>query len=115
MSRFLLVPIPKIYARSKKKKLKPENDKDNGRQVCEECGKSVRNLKDHAVQHQPKSERRKLPCKVCPKVFTNYSARSRHYKIKHLGLKKKCDICDKGKSNSRTQGSSSSFKVAVIY
>ncbi|KAI8435697.1 hypothetical protein MSG28_003950 [Choristoneura fumiferana] len=89
------VPIPKIYARSKKKKLKYENDKNNGRQVCEECGKSVRNLKDHAVQHQPKSERRKLPCKVCPKVFTNYSARSRHYKIKHLGLKKKCDICDK--------------------
>ncbi|XP_063533764.1 zinc finger protein 287-like isoform X2 [Cydia strobilella] len=64
-------------------------------QVCEECGKSVRNLKDHSLQHLPKEERPRVQCKACPKTFATYSGRYNHYKYTHLGLKPKCDICNK--------------------
>ncbi|XP_063380548.1 zinc finger protein 62-like [Cydia fagiglandana] len=64
-------------------------------QVCEECGKSVRNIKDHSLQHLPKEERLRVQCKVCPKTFATFSGRYNHYKYAHLGLKPKCDICNK--------------------
>ncbi|XP_063533771.1 zinc finger protein 616-like [Cydia strobilella] len=88
-------PIYKKRGRPRKiKPLKLENVKQE-RQVCEECGKSVRNLKEHSLQHLPMSERKKLQCKVCPKLFSTYGARTRHYKIKHLGIKSECNICHK--------------------
>ncbi|XP_063381131.1 zinc finger protein 121-like [Cydia fagiglandana] len=88
-------PINKKRGRPRKiKALKLENVKQE-RQVCEECGKSVRNLKEHSLQHLPMSERKKLQCKVCPKLFSTYGARTRHYKIKHLGIKSECNICHK--------------------
>ncbi|XP_061713728.1 gastrula zinc finger protein XlCGF46.1-like [Cydia pomonella] len=65
------------------------------RQICEECGMSVLDLQAHSISHQPKEERRMLQCKACPKMFVTKGGRHRHYKIAHLGLKSKCDICNK--------------------
>ncbi|XP_072932197.1 uncharacterized protein [Epargyreus clarus] len=63
--------------------------------VCEECGKRVRNLKAHMYQHKPLSERRRFKCKVCDKVYSTMSARYKHNRIKHLSLKKRCNVCSK--------------------
>ncbi|XP_061713722.1 zinc finger protein 431-like isoform X2 [Cydia pomonella] len=70
-------------------------------QMCEECGKPVRNLKQHMDLHKPKSERKMLPCKVpdCPKLFFTYRGQKYHYKSTHLGLRFKCEICNKEVTN----------------
>ncbi|XP_063618279.1 zinc finger protein 470-like [Cydia splendana] len=73
----------------KKEKWKPQ------RRVCEECGKSFLNLREHALQHQPKEGRQKLQCKACPKTFFSIGGRRKHYMVTHLGFKEKCDICGK--------------------
>lgn len=65
-------------------------------QVCDECGKTVRNLKQHMYLHQPLNVRKRYKCKACDKTFTGPSGRLRHYKIKHLGIKQHCDLCNKG-------------------
>ncbi|XP_061713744.1 zinc finger protein 658-like isoform X2 [Cydia pomonella] len=84
---------PKNVKLPKKIKVKEE------RQVCEECGKSVRNLKVHSLLHRRKGERKMMQCKLCPKLFSTYSGRTRHYRTIHLGLsdvsKSVCDICNK--------------------
>ncbi|XP_063533550.1 zinc finger protein 157-like [Cydia strobilella] len=80
--------------RPKKSSLKKSNEKHEA-QICEECGKSFRNLKEHLLQHQPQTERQKVQCQACPKLFLNKGDRHRHYKTVHLGLKKKCGICNK--------------------
>uniref|UniRef100_A0A2A4JS95 Protein krueppel n=1 Tax=Heliothis virescens TaxID=7102 RepID=A0A2A4JS95_HELVI len=65
------------------------------KRVCEECGKSVKDLKTHALQHLPAASRKCIPCKLCDKMFSSHSARYRHTKIKHLGAKQQCPLCDK--------------------
>ncbi|XP_061713734.1 zinc finger protein OZF-like isoform X2 [Cydia pomonella] len=77
-----------------KKTLKKSTEKHEA-QICEECGKTFRNLKEHLLQHQPETKRRKVQCQACPKLFLNKGDRHRHYKTVHLGLKKKCSICNK--------------------
>lgn len=66
------------------------------KEICEECGKEVWDLKKHAIMHRPVQERKSIKCKECDKLFSSYSARYKHYKIKHLGIKQHCDICNKG-------------------
>lgn len=66
------------------------------KEVCEECGKEVWDLKKHAIMHRPMHERKSIKCKECDKLFSSYSARYKHHKIKHLGIKQHCDICNKG-------------------
>ncbi|XP_063618259.1 zinc finger protein 595-like [Cydia splendana] len=70
--------------------------------ICEECGKTVLNLKQHLLQHRPKEERKMLHCQACPKVFSSRSGRNKHYAVAHLGLKMKCDICHKEVSSVKT-------------
>ncbi|CAG5032832.1 unnamed protein product [Parnassius apollo] len=84
--------IKTVYTNKEKKKTKGNGK--NG-QICEECGKSVINLKDHISRHQSISERKCIKCKVCDKLFSSYSARYRHHRVKHLGIKQHCDICNK--------------------
>jgi hypothetical protein len=36
-----------------------------------------------------------FPCRYCHQPYPNSSKRSRHEKIKHLGIKHKCPWCDK--------------------
>ncbi|XP_063380553.1 zinc finger protein 157-like isoform X2 [Cydia fagiglandana] len=91
----------KVKARKRKKRVRPKKAslkksiEKHEAQICEECGKSFRNLKEHLLQHQPDTERRKVQCQACPRLFLNKGDRHRHYKIVHLGLKKKCGICNK--------------------
>ncbi|XP_068631663.1 zinc finger protein 391-like [Battus philenor] len=91
--------IMKTVLPKNEKKLIKDNDKQN--QICDECGKTVRNLKEHLARHQSINERKCIKCKVCDKLFSSYSARYRHHKVKHLGIKPHCDICNKGVSNLR--------------
>ncbi|KAM3964524.1 LOW QUALITY PROTEIN: uncharacterized protein ACR2FA_001494 [Aphomia sociella] len=79
----------------KKKKYKKTKAQEQKLQVCEECGKTVRNLKAHLLQHQPLADRKRFKCKSCDKQFSSPSARYIHHKIKHLGIKKRCNICNK--------------------
>ncbi|XP_026317590.1 zinc finger protein 557-like isoform X1 [Hyposmocoma kahamanoa] len=65
------------------------------KEICEECGKEVWDLKKHAIMHRPVHERKSIKCKECDKLFSSYSARYKHHKIKHLGIKQHCDICNK--------------------
>ncbi|XP_063361932.1 gastrula zinc finger protein XlCGF46.1-like isoform X1 [Cydia amplana] len=87
---------PKCKKRSSPKK-KPTSNRNvvHGRQTCEDCGMSVLDLRAHLLTHQPKDTRQRLQCKACPKMFITRGGRRRHYKIRHLGVKAKCDICDK--------------------
>ncbi|CAG4979629.1 unnamed protein product [Colias eurytheme] len=64
-------------------------------QICEECGKSVRNIKAHMALHQPKSAQKKYQCEYCDKEFRSYGARYKHIKIKHFGVKDHCYLCNK--------------------
>ncbi|XP_063361937.1 zinc finger protein 510-like isoform X3 [Cydia amplana] len=90
----------KVKAPKRKKRVRPKaslkkSKEKHEAQICEECGKSFRNLKEHLLQHQPDTKRRKVQCQACPKLFLNKGDRHRHYKVVHLGLKKKCGICNK--------------------
>ncbi|XP_063361935.1 zinc finger protein 883-like isoform X1 [Cydia amplana] len=94
--------IKNTKGKVRKKRTRPrrvksqKKDKPNQElQVCEECGKSVRNIKEHSLLHLPKEERRRVQCKACPKTFATFSGRYNHYKYAHLGLKPTCDICNK--------------------
>ncbi|XP_047529852.1 zinc finger protein 708-like [Vanessa atalanta] len=84
---------PNKMKKIKSKKVKKELEKPN--QMCEECGKTVRNLKEHMFQHKPLLIRKRYKCKACDKMFSSCSSRLKHYKIKHLGIKKHCDECNK--------------------
>ncbi|XP_061377264.1 zinc finger protein 436-like [Danaus plexippus] len=80
----------------KSKKLKKLKKKqETTHQVCEECGRTVRNLKEHMYLHQPLLTRKRYKCKVCEKMFSSCSARYKHYKTKHLGIKQHCNECNK--------------------
>ncbi|XP_031765179.2 oocyte zinc finger protein XlCOF6.1-like [Galleria mellonella] len=85
-----------------KKKFKKLKGQEGKLQVCEECGKTVRNLKDHLHLHQPAAERKRIKCKLCDKTFSSHSARYKHNKIKHLGIKQRCTICNKFVVNVRS-------------
>ncbi|XP_059059165.1 oocyte zinc finger protein XlCOF6.1-like isoform X2 [Achroia grisella] len=86
----------------KRNKKKYKKLKGQGKlQVCEECGKTVRNLKHHLLQHQPAADRKRIPCKLCDKTFASHSARYKHNKINHLGIKQRCNICNKYVVNAR--------------
>ncbi|XP_063380554.1 zinc finger protein 62 homolog [Cydia fagiglandana] len=91
--------VHKKHRRPKNVKLSEKGMVKGERQVCEECGKSVRYLKDHLILHQRKGERKMVQCKVCPKLFITVSGRQKHYRNTHLGLsnesKSTCDICSK--------------------
>ncbi|CAH2240296.1 zinc finger protein 98-like [Pararge aegeria] len=77
--------------RNKKKNKEPEQRE----KICEECGKSVINILDHMKLHRPAAERKRINCKVCNKTFASHSARYRHNKVKHLGIKDHCNKCGK--------------------
>lgn len=88
--------VKKKRSRPGRVKSQKKHNSNHELQVCEECGKSVRNLKDHTLQHLPRDQRPRVQCKACPKTFATLSGRYNHYKYAHLGLKPKCDICNKG-------------------
>ncbi|XP_063380547.1 zinc finger protein 470-like [Cydia fagiglandana] len=92
-------PVHKKRGRPIKVKLTEKGKVKQECQVCEECGKSVRNLKVHSLLHRRKSERQIMQCKLCPKLFNTDAGRTRHYRKIHLGLtdvsKSVCDICNK--------------------
>ncbi|XP_075973259.1 uncharacterized protein LOC142974680 [Anticarsia gemmatalis] len=83
------------------KGIKHKNKHRVGKQMCEECGKTVSDLKAHSLLHLPPMERKLIPCRFCDKKFTTYSARYKHNKFKHLGQKSMCTICNKEVSNLR--------------
>ncbi|KPJ08286.1 Zinc finger protein 112 [Papilio machaon] len=86
-------PVTKeVFKKKKKEKLKVDKKRN---QICEQCGKTVANLKSHRRLHNSIDERKCFKCKVCDKSFSSQSARYRHNKIKHLGIKSHCDICNK--------------------
>ncbi|CAH0719558.1 unnamed protein product, partial [Brenthis ino] len=87
--------VSKSDEQKKVKKRKRNREMERREQVCDECGKTVRNLKQHMYLHQPLNVRKRYKCKACDKMFTGPSARLRHYKIKHLGIKQHCDLCNK--------------------
>ncbi|XP_061713736.1 zinc finger protein 595-like isoform X2 [Cydia pomonella] len=87
--------VKKKRSRPGRVKSQKKHNSNHELQVCEECGKSVRNLKDHTLQHLPRDQRPRVQCKACPKTFATLSGRYNHYKYAHLGLKPKCDICNK--------------------
>lgn len=91
------VILKKFVVNIKKKRLKKGLTKENEKSVCEKCGKAVWNIREHMNQHTPREARKKYKCKLCDKTFTALSGRNAHHRIKHLGLKKHCDICNKGK------------------
>ncbi|XP_063361934.1 zinc finger protein 436-like [Cydia amplana] len=101
--------VKKIKNEKSKRKSRVKISKKRGRppkskpeyQMCEECGKPVRNLKQHSVLHKPKGERQMFPCKVpgCPKLLFTVRGRKYHYKSTHLGLRFKCEICSKEVTN----------------
>lgn len=82
-------------AKPSKKRHKTSNNDSNIKHICEECGKSVIDLKAHSYLHQPVSARKRLKCHKCDKMFSSHSARCKHNKIKHLGIKQMCNICKK--------------------
>ncbi|CAH1645685.1 unnamed protein product [Spodoptera littoralis] len=84
-----------LKKKKKKKDVVVKSSSDPVRQICEECGKAVKDLKAHSYLHMPVSCRKRFKCKSCDKVFSSHSARNKHNKIKHLGLKKQCEICNK--------------------
>ncbi|XP_063380551.1 zinc finger protein 493-like isoform X2 [Cydia fagiglandana] len=94
------IKIEKSKQKISKKRGRPPKSKPEY-QMCEECGKPVRNLKQHSVLHKPKDERKMYPCKVpgCPKLLFTVRGRKYHYKTTHLGLKFKCEICGKEVTN----------------
>uniref|UniRef100_A0A1E1WLF8 Protein krueppel n=1 Tax=Pectinophora gossypiella TaxID=13191 RepID=A0A1E1WLF8_PECGO len=89
---------------SVKKRGRPKSIKTDIKktEICEECGKSVRNLKEHALRHIPMKDRKRIKCKECDKTFSTYGSRYKHYRIKHLGIKKHCDICNKDVTDLNT-------------
>ncbi|XP_050346187.1 zinc finger protein 83-like [Nymphalis io] len=87
----LLTQNKKTKIKSKKRK----NELEKPNQMCEACGKTVRNLKEHMFQHKPLLIRKRYQCKACDKMFSSCSSRLKHYKIKHLGIKQHCDECNK--------------------
>ncbi|XP_013199708.1 zinc finger protein 883 [Amyelois transitella] len=86
----------------KKGKVQKPKSESNTLQVCEECGKTVRRMREHRLLHQPPSNRRRYECKDCNKIFSSYGARYKHVKIKHLGMKQKCPICNKAVVNLKS-------------
>ncbi|XP_061713737.1 zinc finger protein 155-like [Cydia pomonella] len=84
-----------VYQQSVPPKKFPSAKVQQKREVCEECGKSFRNVKKHALQHRPRGERQAIQCEACPKTFINKTSLKNHYKNTHLGIKSKCDICNK--------------------
>ncbi|XP_061713738.1 zinc finger protein 454-like [Cydia pomonella] len=89
-------PVHKKRGRPKKVKLPKKRKVKEERQVCEECGKSVRNLKLHSLLHRRKDERQMIQCKLCPKFFYTVHGRNKHHHNIHSGISKSiCDICNK--------------------
>lgn len=88
----------KPVTKRKKPRKKRNRESEKQEQVCEECGKTVRNLKDHMYIHKPVFMRKRYKCKGCDKMFSTFSARLKHYKTKHLGIKKHCNECNKGEA-----------------
>ncbi|XP_063533769.1 zinc finger protein 431-like [Cydia strobilella] len=93
---------PARKKRGRPKKSESAEHLKQGYQVCEECGKSVRNLKQHTARHVPTGERKTVQCDTCPKVFCTKGALREHYKFTHLGMKFKCDVCNKEVTNLTT-------------
>ncbi|CAB3223785.1 unnamed protein product [Arctia plantaginis] len=90
---------PKIRRRKRTKV--NSNVASSSKQMCEECGKTVSDLKAHSYLHLPMSERKRIKCHVCDKMFSSHSARYKHNKIKHLGVKQICTICNKAVTHLR--------------
>ncbi|XP_013143074.1 PREDICTED: oocyte zinc finger protein XlCOF6.1-like isoform X2 [Papilio polytes] len=93
-------PVENFVPKKKQKGKKTRVDEKRN-EICEECGKTVANLKHHRRLHKSLDERKCYKCKQCDKKFASYSARYRHNKVKHLGIKSQCDICDKEVVNLR--------------
>ncbi|XP_038211858.1 zinc finger protein OZF-like [Zerene cesonia] len=87
--------LPTIQAKNKKGREKIKDKKNKEAQICEECGKTVRNIKAHMTLHQPKCAQKNYQCEYCDKVFKSYGARYKHVKIKHFGVKEHCYLCNK--------------------
>lgn len=66
-------------------------------QACEECGKRVKDLRNHMQRHKPKVVAKRVPCPLCDKTFASYHSKSKHIKRIHLGVKSTCPTCNKGK------------------
>lgn len=87
--------IQRKRGRPKIKDPKLKRGKNNKPEMCSICGKIVAQLREHLKSHLPITERRQIQCKLCPRTFLTYTARNRHTKIKHLGKRSHCTICNK--------------------
>ncbi|XP_063361942.1 zinc finger protein 90-like [Cydia amplana] len=87
------VESDKESLKSRVKEPKPEY------KICEE-GIRLSNIMEPSVRHRPEDQQM-LPCKVldCPKLFYTERGQKYHYETKHLGMKYKCDICNKEVAN----------------
>ncbi|KAL0892809.1 hypothetical protein ABMA27_014504 [Loxostege sticticalis] len=68
-------------------------------QVCGECGKRVKDLRNHMQRHKPKVVAKRVPCPLCDKTFASYHSKSKHIKRIHLGVKSTCPTCNKEVKN----------------
>ncbi|XP_061713725.1 zinc finger protein 675-like [Cydia pomonella] len=89
------VESDKESLKSRVKEPKPEY------KIYEEDGIRLSNIKEHSVHHLPVGQQKMLPCKDldCPKLFYTERGQKYHYETKHLGMKYKCDICNKEVAN----------------
>lgn len=69
--------------------------KERVRAVCPLCGKLVADMDTHSETHKPPSEKRRLSCPQCTKLFVSQSSRRRHVLVHHLGQLYFCQICNK--------------------
>ncbi|XP_050670811.1 zinc finger protein 493-like isoform X2 [Leptidea sinapis] len=82
-------------------KIKTENRKNKSRKivkqkhhVCEECGKTVLNLKQHIKSHKETKKRKEYKCEICNITFSTNMAKRKHVRSKHK-IKRTCTICKK--------------------
>lgn len=91
---FKILELKKKRGRPRKK----QTDKTSQvKQICEECGKTFKNLKAHLESHKPQDKDVSFKCTVCDKIFRKKRSREIHFKRKHLGIRQQCPICNKSK------------------
>ncbi|XP_062529268.1 zinc finger protein 1 homolog [Bombyx mori] len=78
---------------------KIDNPKNNLKMMCEECGITVKDLKEHMRQHLPPDERPRVNCHLCEETFSSANSKYKHVRRKHMNIKQNCKICNKAVAN----------------
>ena len=94
--------IPKTETKVTKTKLKTKKvDKDStGESLCNECGKTYRQLARHKRLMHSKKDKKKYLCNECGKMYNDLRHLKRHKRVIHLKEKQThtCPICKKEES-----------------